>query len=40
MRSGVPSHDIIEAAATKRGDDSKIDGGDNLMRSSVLSKKS
>jgi hypothetical protein len=36
MISGFPSQGIIESAATKRGDDGKKDGGENLMRSSTL----
>jgi hypothetical protein len=40
MISGLPSQGIVESAATKRGDDGKKDGGDNLMRSSVPNNKS
>jgi hypothetical protein len=40
MKSGAPPHDTIEASATKRGDDGKMGGGDNLMKSSPLNKKS
>jgi hypothetical protein len=40
MMSGAPSHDTMEASATKRGDDGKMGGGDNFMRSSPLNKKS
>ena len=40
MKSGVPPHGTIEASATKRGDDSKMGGGDNLMKSSPSNKKS
>ena len=40
MQGDAPSHGIVEASATKRGDDNKKDEGDNPMRSSTLSKKS
>ena len=39
MMSATPGLDFMETA-TRKGDDSKKDGGDNHMRSSALSKKS
>ena len=40
IKGGVPPLDTIEASATKRGDDNKMGGGDNLMKQSPLNKKS
>jgi hypothetical protein len=40
MISGSPMQGIVDPAATKRGDDGKKDGGDNLMKSSVPNNKS
>ena len=40
MIGATPGLDFMEATATRKGDDSKKDGGDNLMRSSTSNKKS